>query len=315
MPGLRDELRRLRKGRGVLAADIDTLAGNALRALCGITPQDSQPVIRQKVTDELKRLADRLQPDLKLAALAALAIHPEAQQTKLTERVEWLAQAIGKQTRTARRRADDAIELLVQAAENRPGDEGWYVQAFEAQVRLDMGTPEVVERRKIVATRDGVDAIVPALSLPRHRADQRVLHDVNAKVLYGGKLVQQEHPSESYFRFTIELPEPLHSGQTHEYAMKLRVPDGQPMRPHYVFSPHRRCDRFSVRIQFDVHNPPRSVWLVSRTPMRMVDDATPCGELLSVDASGAVQVEFDELDMGFGYGVQWRWAGGPAPAS
>lgn len=315
MSGLRDELKRLRKGRGVLAPDIDTLAGNALRALCGISAPDTKPVIRHKVTEELRKLAETLQPDLRLAALAALAIHPQAKQPLLTDRVAWLAEQLGKQVRTARRRADDAIELLAQAAENRPRDEGWYVEAFDAQVRLDTRTPEVVERRTIVATRDGVDAIVPALSLPRHRADQRPLHDVNASLLYGGELIQQEQPSESYFRFTIALPQPLKTGQTHEYAMQLRVPPGQPMRPHYVFSPHRRCDRFSVRIQFDVRNPPRAVWLVSHLPIRMVDDATPCGELLSVDANGEIRAEFQELVQGFSYGVQWRWAGGSAPAS
>lgn len=315
MPGLRDELRRLRKGRGVLAPDVDTLAGNALRALCGISAQDPAPVIRQKLTTELSRLAETLQPDMRLAALVALAIHPDAQQTLLTDRVEWLATAIGRQTRTARRRADDAIELLAQAAENRPHDEGWYVEKFDARLRLDTSAPQVVERRTIVATRDGVDAIVPGLSLPRDREDSRVLHDVSASLLYGGELVQREQPSESFFRFTIALPAPLRSGQTHEYAMQLNVPPGQPMRPHYVFTPHRRTDRFSVLIKFDRANPPRAVWLVSHVPMRMVDDATPCGELLSVDANGEIRAEFKEMVQGFGYGVQWKWAGGSAPAS
>lgn len=315
MPGLRDELRRLRKGRGVLAPDIDTLAGTALRGLCGITPQDPKPEVRRKVAEELRKLAESLQPDLKLAALAALAIHPEAQHTLLTDRVTWLSEQLGKQVRTARRRTDDAIELLAQAAENRPRDEGWYVERFDALVRLDTETPEVVERRKIVATRDGVDAIVPGLSLPREPDDRRVLHDLNAHLIHGGELVLQEHPSDSFFRFTIALPEPLQTGQVHEYAMRLSLPPGQPMRPHYVFCPHRRTDRFSVRIKFDRTNPPHTVWLVSHVPMRMVDDAEPCGELLSVSPEGEISADFDEMVQGFGYGVQWRWAGGSAPAS
>jgi hypothetical protein len=315
MPGLKDELKRLRKGRGVLAPDIDVLVGNSLRALCGISTQDSKSVIRQKVTDELQRLADTLQPDLRLAAVAALAIHPSAKHPLLTDRVTWLAAQLGKQVRTARRRADDAIELLAQAADKRPGDEGWYVERFDAEVRLDTTTPEVVERRTIVATRDGVDAIVPGLSLPRERTDERPLHDVAASLLYGGELVQQEQPSESFFRFTIALPEPLRSGQAHEYALRLKVPPGQPMRSHYVFNPHRRTDKFSVRIRFDVRNPPHTVWLVSRMPMTMVHDEAPCGELLSVDGNGEIRADFNELVQGFGYGVQWRWADGSAPAS
>ncbi|HKS48493.1 MAG TPA: hypothetical protein VJT49_25955 [Amycolatopsis sp.] len=306
MPTLVDELKRLRRGRGVLAPNIEVLAGPGLRLVCGIAEQDGPAVVRQKLGRRLGELATRLPDDLGLALLAALAIHPDARHALLKDRMSWLAGRLGRDERTARRRADDACLLLAEAAAKAGPEDGWYVVSFDALVRLDSPAPSVQERRRIIATRDGLDEIVPSLSLPRHPTDRQRVHDVGASVLYGGRLVRRERPSESHFRFAIALPRVLRAGQVHDYGIELRIPPGQPMRPHYVFVPYRRCDRFELRIRFDPSRLPGRIWLVTGVPVRVVDDAQPSEETLRTDAAGEIHWEFRNLTQGLGYGVQWR---------
>ncbi|MFD2417518.1 hypothetical protein [Amycolatopsis pigmentata] len=306
MPTLVDELKRLRRGRGVLAPNIEVLAGPRLRLLCNIAEHDEPAVVRRKLGRRLGELATRLPGDLGLALTAALAIHPEARHALLKERMNWLAAHLGRDERTARRRADEACALLAEAAGESVPDDGWYVASFDALVRLDSLSPVVQERRRIIATRDGVDEIIPSVSVPRHPADRTTAHELGVSVLYGGRLVRREHPSESHFRFAIALPTSLSAGQAHDYGIEMRIPPGQPMRPHYVLVPYRRSDRFEVRVRFDPARVPGSIWLVAGVPMRVVDDGRPCGELLTADAAGEVRWEFRNLTQGLGYGVQWR---------
>jgi hypothetical protein len=265
---LTDELKRLRKGRGVHAANIAQRAGPALRRLCGIRPDDGAAAVRNRLMTTLRELAGRLPDDLHLALLVELGLHDVATQQRLGERLEWLATRMARDTRTARRRADLACERLAEVAGALPThaperSDGWYVRRFSALVRLDGRTPEVTETRMVVATRDGLGELETEFSLPRHPADRRPTHDLGVALLYGGRLVRRQQRSESHFEFSIELPSALGVGQHHEFALRLRVPDGQPVRQHYVFIPHRRCDLFEMRLRFDPTRVPRRLWRVT----------------------------------------------------
>jgi hypothetical protein len=306
-----DELKRLRKGRGVDAANIAERAGPALRRLCGIRPEDVPATVRNRLGTTLRELAGELPDDLRLALLVELGLHEQATQPRLGDRLSWLAGHIARDARTARRRADLACARLVEAAgalpeETAPGGDGWYVRRFSALVKLDGRAPEITETRTIVATRDGVDELDTEFSLPRHPADRLPTHDLGVALLYGGRLVRRLRRSESHFEFSVELPVTLDAGQLHEYALRLRVPDGQPVRQHYVFIPHRRCDLFEMRLRFDPRRMPRQLWRVAESPVRVIDDGQPSGELLSPDAFGEIHQVFPGPRLGFGYGVQWN---------
>jgi hypothetical protein len=309
---LAEELGRLRKGRGVHAENIAERTGPALRRLCGIGPDDPPGTVRDRLATTLTNLADRLPADLRLSLLAALALHPEATHPRLGERLTWLSERLAKNARTARRRAEAACERLAElaaglpAAEPAPG-EGWYVRRFTALVRMDGQSPEVTESRTIVSTREGLDELDTEFSLPRHPADRRPTHDLGVTVLYGGRLVRRDRPSESHFRFTVELPLTLGIGETHDYAMRLRVPPGQPVRPHYLCVPHRRCDLFELRLRFEPGRVPRTLWRVADTPIRVIDDGQPSGELLLANSAGEIHEMFPEPRQGLAYGVQWSW--------
>lgn len=312
---LLDELKRLRKGRGIDAPKISEQVGPALRMLCGVGRDDSQESIRLKVRTRLDAMSASLPDDLALAVAAALALHTEARQPFLRERIQWLAEQLDRDERTARRRVDEGLVLLADAAAgpvpSRPhaaadaGDD-WYVAAFHALLRLDLAAPEAIERREIVASQDGLDRIEALVSLPRDPTARGSAHDLLAEVLYGATVVGKEHDTESRFRFVLELPAPLEVGQRHEYGLVYRVPPNQRMRTHYVFIPRRRCDFFDLRVRFDPRLLPERIWRVSEAFHRTVDEELAGTDELTPDRASEIHLSFRNLRPGFGYGAQWR---------
>src|SRR5215218_5329453 len=143
---LLEELKILRKGRGVNAARIGL--GPRLRELAAVGEADTPGTTRRKVIDTLNRLAEPLPADLALAARAALALLPSAQHPFLAERVQWLADQLRRDVRTARRRVDLGLAAMAEQASTAPApvaavrsaaadDERWYVREFRALLRLD----------------------------------------------------------------------------------------------------------------------------------------------------------------------------------
>ena len=311
---LASELKGLRKGRGVYSADLASRAGPALREVCGIVDDDGPAMIREKLVDRLDDLAKKLPEELGVAVVASIAVHPDARQLLLQDRVQWLAAYLRRDLRTARRRIDEGIERLAEVAAAPPGRapqvpeqaaDGWYIEEFSALLRMDQASPEAIERRRIVAERTGLDEIGLAMTLPRDHGDVTDSHDIFVEVLYGGRLMRKSQESDSRFRFVLELPTPLRVGDRHEYALLLRLPADQPMRSHYVFTPARRCDLFDLRVRFDQSRLPQRLWLVTAAFHREVDEAQPTATILTVDKAGEIHVQFHKLAPGFGYGVQW----------
>ena len=317
---LRTELRTVRKGRGLEAARIADQVGDNLRRACGVLPGDADEVVRRKVARRLDELADTLPADLGLAVTVALGLHPAARQPFLGDRVNWLADQIGRDARTARRRVDDGLDRLAGlAAGNAPPavavplprpprsiSDRWHVRAFHAVVRLDGSSPEAIERREVVAQEDGLDRIDAVVSLPRDPAARQRPQDLGVDVLYGATVLRREHDSDSRFRFELLLPEPLRAGERHEYGLHFRVPAGQAMRSHYVFVSRYPCDLFDLRVRFDRRRPPERAWRVTEAFHRVQDESGPAGDPVSPDRAGDLHLTFDHLRPGFGYGVQWR---------
>lgn len=111
---LRDELARLRRGRGLDATDITTRVGPRLRQLCGIAEDDTPVAVRRKLIMRIDDSSRFLPADLRLVVLAALGLHPEASGEFLDRRITWLAHRLHRDSRTVRRRVDQAFVLLSQ---------------------------------------------------------------------------------------------------------------------------------------------------------------------------------------------------------
>lgn len=196
--------------------------------------------------------------------------------------------------------ADPAVQSVTAEAES------WFVESFSALLRLDTEPIEALEQRVIVATSDGLSELATSVSVPRHPTDGDQAHGLESELLYGGSLELHEQPYESYFKNVIVLPRPLRKGEHHRYALRLRIPAGQRMSPHYVYVPFNRSDHFELRVRFDPRHLPRAIWALHGAPTAVIYERGPTHETLMPDRFGEVHVTFRALRLGLGYGVCWQ---------
>jgi hypothetical protein len=306
------EFTALRHGYGIQATNLRRRVGPELALRCDITEKSSNRDIRRQVTDTVHRHGRALPEPDRRAIDIALGV--EAPYPSLAERVDHLARTLTCAERTARRRVNRAFELLADEMtaihpsrdEDRTNPEnGWYVRTFDALLRLDTATPELIEQRDIVATRDGLRTILARMSLPRRPEDPPTRTALLAEVQHGARIIGQERQGEGHFRYLLELPRPLAAGERHDYTIAFRIPEGQPMRTHYAFVPYVSCERFRVRVRFDPAHLPAAVWRLDRLMPRVMMDHPRPGPPIPLDGAAEAELEFHELDQGYGYGLAW----------
>ncbi|MFC5187900.1 hypothetical protein [Actinomadura harenae] len=300
---LYEELRRLCRGRGLLTAHLDDSVGPLLRGLA--EGRDALAALLVAKTDSLPE-------DLRDAARAALALHPEATQRFLRERLDWLAEHLQRDARTARRRYEEALLLLAESLEreqpaeptDRPAE--WHPELVRTLVRLDVPGIEVLEERTIVVRDGTVDQITLAMSLPAATPGASPL-ELGADVLFGARLAGRARPSASHFHFILDLPRKLRAGDRHTWAMRFTLSPGDPLAPHYALTPFGRCDAGTVRVRFAPGHPPRRLWLLDGVPPRVIDDAPRDLPVVELDGVGEAYRHFDRLTPGVGYGFRWEF--------
>jgi hypothetical protein len=310
-----DELKSLRKGRGLSTGLPDGKVGPALRALCSVTAADSPSAARKKIADLLSELAGRLPDDLSTAVLAAFGLVPEARQQFYKERVRWAALRIERDERTVRRRIDQGIQQLAElSAETiaavRPVAAGhsWYNDEVRVYLTLDRPTPESLEFRRITSCVDDLRELDLALTLTAPLDRSSVARELDIQVVSGGTLLRKQKERADRFAFSLRMPARLSSADQHEYGLRFRVPEGQKMQPHYVCVPKQRCDNFQLHVRFDHDRMPAAVWRLSDAFQRDVDDPTPSGERLALDEAGELHLRFQDLTPGLAYGIRWDMA-------
>ncbi len=190
---------------------------------------------------------------------------------------------------------------------------GWFTESFSALLRLDADPIEAFERRVVVATADGLSEIVTSVSLPRPPQDAGQDRELASELLYGGSVERRRQPDDGYFQSVIILPRPLRAGERHEYAMRLTIPPGQRMTPHYVHVPYRRSDYFELRVRFNPDRPPECVWILRDAPAARIYQGAPTAETVIPDRFGEITISFRDMRPGLGYGVRWAEAGGNSP--
>jgi hypothetical protein len=311
-----EELKLLRKGRGIYVPQITERVGPALREACGAAPTDNPGDLRRKVASCLEEHAAGLPQDLQVAVLAALAIHQEARLPFYQDRIRWVARYLDRDERTARRRVDDGMgqlaELVVSSANGvMPAFDltspGWRVEELRSIVLLDGPVTEVIELRRIVVERSSLEQLDLAFTLPRDPGSpDPVTRDLLIDVLYGGTLARRMLESSERFGFVLQLPRRLERRDTHEYGLRFRIPEGQRRRPHYTCVSKWPYDHFDLRVRFGPGEQPRQVWKVTDAFQRDVDDPIPNGEQLALDAAGELHLTFRHLTPGLAYGVRWQ---------
>jgi hypothetical protein len=311
-----EEMKALRRGRGILESRIEDRIGPALRLACGV-PSDSNPNdIRRLVSNRLADLADRLPDDLRKAVLAAFAMLPDTRQRFYQERVRWVAAQLERDERTAQRRINEGLVHLAELAAAgiglaeiaAPSDPGpaWFTEKVRVSLVLDQPRPEAFEWRRIVSNRDGLREIDLEFTLTAPpSADPNDPANLWISMLYGGTLVIREMAANRRFAFAVVLPKELHRGEHTEIALRFQVPDGEEMRPHYVCLPRDRCVLFDLRVRFDERRPPSKVWHLTKVFQADIDDPSGQGEIISLDQAGELHLRFEDLTPGFAYGARW----------
>jgi len=314
-----EEFVRLRHGWGLEAVSLHDRIGPQLAELAEISPEDSDRNIRRKISTFVKRISEELPDEDRLAIAVALGSEPGLQHSRLNQRMQILAERLHCAERTARRRVDRATERLAEAAlalaqeggtDVDDPDKGWFVRRFDALLRLDTPTPELIDEREIIATRDNLKKIAARFTLPQ-RLDGAPGQDMQADMQFGALIEAQERQGEAHFRYLLDLPRALRRGERHTYRIVFRVPDGRPIRDHYAFVPLVRCESFGLRVRFDPQRPPRVAWRLEHLAPRNLDDRATPGPPLELDDAFEVALEFDRPELGFGYGIGWLPAESP----
>ncbi|HEX4704697.1 MAG TPA: hypothetical protein VH352_21390 [Pseudonocardiaceae bacterium] len=311
-----EEMKALRRGRGILESRIEDRIGPALRLACGV-PNGSNPTdIRRLVHTRLADLADQLPDDLRNAVLAAFAMLPDTRQRFYQERVRWVAAQLERDERTAQRRINEGLQHLAElaaagiglaevAASGEPGP-AWSTDKLRVSLVLDQPRPEAFEWRRIRSNRDGLREIDLEFTLTAPpSADPHDPANLRIAMLYGGTLVTRGMAASRRFSFAVVLAQELNSGEQTEIAMRFQVPDGQSMRPHYVCVPRDPCALFDLRVRFDAQRLPTKLWQLSKVFQADIDDPGGQGEIIPVDTAGELHLRFEDLTPGFAYGARW----------
>lgn len=306
-----EELQVLHRRAGIQAHDLEQRLGSHLLELAGPDPVTRRQVLAAQLNSCALGLR---QNEMILAVTASLALQGQPAGLPLfRDRVNWLAERIDRDYRTALRRIQAGEQLLaeviameLQQRRNRvpATPSGWYLRGLRTLLRLDTPTPESIEHRQIVSTVPGLTEVKAWMDMPRSPGQPPP--DPAVEVLYGGRLTRREHPNGSRYQFFIQLPRPLAETEEHEYGLITRVRPGAVMRSHYLVVPECRCDALQMTVRFPADRRPGWVRRVDGETVRTFDDPQPTQDLMEPDQAGEVHTRFSHLTMHLGYGIQWE---------
>ncbi len=311
------DLRRLRRGSGLADARIQSYSPS-LRGISGASPEASDQDALEALRVSLDRLVDALPAELGQFARAALNVgwDDDGASELLEGRIARLSELVSRDPRTVRRRIEEATNRLVDIAiaeenwaemDRQESGEEWYVKSIRAILRLDLPAPEAIDEREIAVQGSSLGGISLPFTLPRHPYDHAGNRELLTDMLFGGKFLASQRVSDSRFDIKVQFPHVVQPGQTHRYAIIYRIPEGQPMAPHYVHVPYRRCDNFELLVRFSQHAIPADIRRITAAFHREIEDRQPDTEVLHPDSAGEVNVRFANLRVGFAYGLQWQW--------
>ncbi|GLZ29152.1 hypothetical protein Lesp02_13420 [Lentzea sp. NBRC 105346] len=305
------ELKALRRGFGVQSRDISTRIGPALRHVCGLSAEDSQPEQREKVISMLTTVIDELPLNLADMAKDVFGLAGTAD-VRYEERMARRAKAVDRDTRTVRRYVDDVLVRIAETAlhsrSRRPftrpaeNEHPWHTAELTTIVLLDPAITEVFEERRVVSRISDLASVDYSMTITEDGPLD--VATLGITVLRGACLDFPERVGSNRLTFQLRLPRPLAVHEEHVISLRMRIP--RPFAPHYVCTPKRPCDRFTLIMRFPGDHVPNRVWqLEDEFPLELSDpllDRIP----LTVDAIGEVTASFTDLALNRSYGIGWE---------
>lgn len=311
-----EELKKLRRGHGIGTIDLKPHVGPNLRAIAGVTANDTADQVRSKVRSLIEELIGRL-PEAMLPVLStAFGLSGGPEQPRYLARVEEFAQLKRVDGRTIQRRIDLAIrqlaELAARRSEHRDGrvtrQPPWRTKHLKVFLSFDLPVPEVFEIRQVVALRDGLTELELGMTLtpPPGWTGEGALDDLGVDLLHGGELTGRSMRSSNRVTFRLRPPAPLNRSEQHEYALRIKLPVERGIAPLYACTPDYECDSFELSIRFRTDSPPVRVWRLPGILPLELDDARANRTPITPNAFGEVREEFTDLEPHLSYGVGWE---------
>ncbi|KAA9161668.1 hypothetical protein FPZ12_014080 [Amycolatopsis acidicola] len=273
--------------------------------------------MRRKISARLRELIEPLPDDLRTVLLAGFGLHEDTRQPFYQDRVHWAASALKRDGRTVRRRIDEGIDQLAEAAVSALAPEpaaaypslDWHTEELRVAVALDQPVPEVFEFRRVVADADEIFQLDLALTLtaPDGKPSPVRESDLQVDVFYGGTLTGRQMESSDRIGLALRLPEPLARGARHDIALRFRA---EFRHPHYVCVPRHPCDLFDLHVRFGSALPERIIRL-DKVFQEDARDRSTRGPELAADGAAEVHAQFRHLAPGFAYGLRWQENGSP----
>jgi transcriptional regulator with XRE-family HTH domain len=309
-----DELKRIRKGRGISTTTPEKLIGHHLARLCGVSEHDTPETIRVKLIGTISKLLTELDVRDSKAVAAAIGLGAEYTERQLLgERIDILAAELGVDARTARRRIDTGLERLAEAAlafrNDAAGSEnaakrGWHSKIVRTVVLLRKTGIEVIELRTIVSEVPTLRSIY--LGFSTHAAEKNKespQKQLEIDALFGGNIFESHVETSARTGLSLRLPRPLRIGETYEYGVRFRLPAGANVRPYYVLVPIVSCNEFDLRVKFE--DLPSKVELLSGVFQADTQDSVLEAPAVEIDPLGEVRATFRQLQAGMAYGIRW----------
>lgn len=306
------ELGSLRRGAGLRRADlIRTLPPGVLAALDPPADETAEQSFRRLVA-LLRRAATQMAAQQRECFLACLAITDDA--ISLVQREQRIANLLKITPRTVRRRlqsgderaANTLLELIRRRARLRDEDPGgWHVLSMRSVLHLDRPKPQFVAERRIRIGRHALNRLTDRISVPISPGSS-VEDGVEVECLRGGRVENLNRLTRSVWTFDIALDSEAPAGSMVLVELVVTFPGRHSVQPYNIVVPLRAYESFTASVFFG-ETPVDKVWSVQGLPQAVLVDPDPTGPLLEVGSQGAVEVDFDRLQPGCAYGLQWSW--------
>lgn len=304
-----EDLKKLRQGAGLDAPDLAKKITDPLRTVFGLDGDDA--TVRDRLKRELTELAEPLLHDHRHAVLIAYGLTDDTRSRTLKDRMAVLATRLDRSERSATRRIDEGVRLVVERAFARHRDiaptdappvSPWRTTSLRTWVVLDRDAPEVYELRRITATSDGLAEV--ELELTANKPGDDVPDDPRIELLGGGQLQTRLRRSRTRIGYVLVLPRPLDKGAEHEFLLRFRFSDHTSMEPFYMCTPTFSCASFDLRVKFGIDRIP-DVWRVDGLRINEVLDPTAPRTPVDPDATGDVHLTFTGLTPNVSWGAVW----------
>lgn len=306
------ELADLCRGRGLHDTKIIEKLGPTVRTALRIRHGDDPVVQRDQLRTGLVHASRDLARDLRMAFQGALGLDADGP-AYLEDRLKQVAQELHLHPKSARRRltlarrgvAEHLAGALIRAEANNPYIRlEWQDVRVEAQFRLDLPQPRLIERRTIVAIKDGLRIVTASISLPSPGVPPQIAVIAGE----GCEVASILRESPSHLRCDLALPQPLARAQRHQYEVSFVLSSFAGIRPYYVLVPFRGVPYFAAAVHFGTPSVASRVWRLSGVPSSIIEDLPDRAPDFDPAATPIVQVEFQRAISGFCYGLQWEWS-------